>query len=68
MPNGPTISVMPLACPFCHAEPTTPVRVYRDDYDAWVGGTVMQNAMPYLTASERESLKTGMCDSCWDSM
>ena len=29
-------------------------------------GAVIQNACPYLSASDRELLITGICDPCWD--
>lgn len=42
----------------------------RDDggYEAWKNGAMIQNAMPYLTADEREMLISGTCPQCWEEM
>lgn len=52
------------ACPFCGSTEIIRLRSM-DDYNSWVGGTLIQNAMPYLTPSQRERLMTGICDPCW---
>ena len=31
-------------------------------------GVHLQNAFPYLSASERELIKSGTCGKCWDKM
>ena len=33
---------------------------------AWQNGMLIQNAMPHLSASDREFLKTGLSDSDWE--
>lgn len=38
------------------------------DYNAWLNGTCIQNAMPYLTADERELLISHTCGDCWAEM
>ena len=38
------------------------------DLDAWIGGELIQVAMPYLTADEREILISGVCGTCFDKM
>ena len=38
------------------------------DLDAWIGGELIQVAMPYLTADEREILISGVCGTCFDDM
>ena len=54
-------------CPFCGQ--VTKVLVYEDDYYAWrFGDKLIQDAFPYLTANEREMVKTGICGACWDTM
>ena len=54
-------------CPFC-GKPHE-VMVYEDDFDAWQNGDLLaQEAFPYLTASEREILISGICPQCWDKM
>jgi hypothetical protein len=34
----------------------------------WQDGELIQDALPYLTASEREMLISGTCDDCWQKM
>lgn len=51
-------------CPFCHKE--TSVVVEMKDFFDWHNGKLAQDAFPYLSATERESLISGMCPSCQD--
>ena len=44
------------------------MQVYAEDVAAWENGELIQNALPYLSAGEREVLISGTCDSCWDKM
>jgi len=37
-------------------------------YMDWKGGMLIQNAMPQLSADEREFLMTGMTPAEWDEM
>lgn len=53
-------------CPFCGN--LNVVTVNEDDFWNWQNGTLIQDAFPYLTADEREIIKTGICPKCWDSM
>lgn len=53
-------------CPICSQ--TSAVLVELEGYAAWFNGTLIQTAMPYLSANERESLMTGICPACWDNM
>lgn len=53
-------------CPFCGN--LNVVTVNEDDYWNWQNGTLIQDAFPYLTADEREIIKTGICPDCWDKM
>jgi len=39
-----------------------------DQYDAWKGGELIQNAMPNLSADEREFLMTGITPEEWATM
>ena len=34
----------------------------------WKGGKYIQDAMPYLSADERELLISGTCGTCFDKM
>jgi len=42
--------------------------VERDDLHAWRNGTLIQDAMPYLNAEQRELLISKTCDKCWNLM
>jgi hypothetical protein len=53
-------------CPFCGKDHF--ITVSFEDYEKWQAGELIQNAFPYLSADEREMLKTGICPSCWDKM
>jgi len=37
-----------------------------EDYKAWINGTPIQDAMPYLSANEREFLMTGITSEEWE--
>ena len=52
-----------------HCEKEFEIHVNKDDYKEWTdNGTLIQQAMPYLTPGERELLISGTCDECWDRM
>lgn len=53
-------------CPFCGKDYY--ITVDFNDYEKWQAGELIQNAFPYLSANEREALKTGICAECWDKM
>ena len=53
-------------CPFCGR--SNEVEVNEMDYLDWDDGMKVQDAFPYLTASEREMLISGICPTCWDAM
>lgn len=53
-------------CPFCGR--TSSIIVKASDYFDWQDGTLAQDAFPYLSASEREMLISGICLTCWDDM
>ena len=53
-------------CPFCGG--INGVEVNEKDYLDWQDGALVQEAFPYLNASEREMLISGICPDCWDSM
>ena len=44
------------------------IRTKTEDLDSWENGEVIQNAMPYLTADEREVLISGKCGSCFEGL
>ena len=57
-------------CPFCGRTVemefnTAELRAGEARYRA---GALMQNAFPNFSPNQREFLKTGICDECWDRM
>lgn len=53
-------------CPLCGKNHI--VKVKKSDYDAWQNGALIQRAFPYLSASEREYLMTGLCNNCFNKL
>lgn len=53
------------SCPFCGN--ITNVSVDPKDFSNWKNGTNAQDAFPYLSATERECLISGICGPCWDA-
>lgn len=51
-----------ITCPFCGCDHT--VLVSEADYWDWQNGALVQNAFPYLSATEREQLISALCPSC----
>lgn len=49
-------------CPFCHAN--TSVTLPKDSYTRWKSGSSIQDAWPGGSATERETLISGLCDVC----
>lgn len=46
-----------------------PIRVVFGDYIDWRDGNIhVQDAMPYLSAAERELFISGTCDSCFNKL
>ena len=60
--NG-TVSV---SCRYCNGHHI--LAACAEDVDRWQGGELIQNAMPYLSADERELLISGTCGTCFDKM
>ena len=52
-------------CIFCHkiVQFIAPLQGLKD----WANGKVCQEALPELTADQREMLISGICGQCWDS-
>lgn len=44
------------------------IKVEESSLRKWQQGELIQNAMPRLTANEREMLVSGTCGVCWDKM
>ena len=47
-------------CPFTGEHKMMVIYFDPADYEAWENGELIQNAFPYLTADEREFIKTGI--------
>ena len=47
---------------------TLDLDVTAEQIAAWQGGVLIQDAMPQLSAGEREFLKTGVTPQEWDEM
>ena len=58
--------ILEVACPVCGKVSEISVEV--NDYIDWQNGKLTQNAFPYLSASEREMLISGVCEDCWNEM
>ena len=54
--------IIETVCPFCGKEGE--VKVKMNDWLNYVNGALVQNAFPYLNASEREQITSGMCLDC----
>lgn len=53
-------------CPLCGI--MNEIQVNENDYFDWERGKHTQDAFPYLTPYERESLISGFCPDCWERM
>ena len=53
-------------CPFCGRG--NEVEVNEMDYLDWSDGMLAQEAFPHLSATERESLISGLCPTCQKSI
>ena len=53
-------------CVFCNRG--WAVEVNQTDLERYEEGELVQNAFPYLTATERECLISGMCPTCQDKV
>lgn len=53
-------------CPFCGH--ITKIAVFKADFEKYTNGELVQNCFPYLNASEREILISGLCFKCQDEI
>lgn len=51
-----------VTCPLCGN--VTLLAVVEEDFRAWEEGALIQNVMPYMDATERETLISGLCEVC----
>ena len=57
----PTV-ILTATCPLCHH--TSFVEVAEASFAEWQNGELAQNAFPYLSATNREILISGLCPHC----
>ena len=60
-------------CPYCKQESWIKISDenaarFQSDVQNWHKGALVQEAFPYLNAGEREQLKTGIHDKCFDAI
>ena len=55
-----------IECRMCDS--LVPVEFDSEDFARWQAGDLIQNAMPYLTADEREMFISQTCDNCWKDL
>ena len=60
--GAPAWVALPVDCSICGN--TTNVAVSRSSLKLWQSGTLIQEAMPYLTVEERETLISSLCPPC----
>jgi len=54
--------------PFNGETNTLNIDVTDEQVQAYMGGALIQDAFPQLTAGEREFIKTGITEEAWDEM
>jgi len=54
--------------PFTGKLNTREINVTEAQLEAWQGGQLIQEAMPHLSADDREFIKTGITPEEWDKM
>jgi len=59
-------TTMTIDCVKC--KETQSITVGSEDLANWHNGDLIQDAMPYLSAGEREVLVSGTCGACFDKM
>lgn len=58
---------VPKDCMLCN-EPPRAILVDAAGLDAWLNGALIQDALPDLSDGEREEVKSGIHEECWDRM
>ena len=64
------VTVLEISCPWCGkiSELKVNTKIWLDGLRAYKNGALIQNAWPTLSPSDRELIKTGICDTCWNKM
>lgn len=58
--------VIEIECPFCGKVHVVEVR--EDEFAKWQAGELIQNAMPNLSATQREQLISRLCPDCQEEI
>lgn len=59
-------TIVKINCPFCGTIHC--VEVNEKNYEAWINGELIQNAMPELSPTEREQLISNLCPKCQEDI
>ena len=59
-------TVVAATCRLCNQ--VTDLTVNIEGFIAWQGGELIQEALPELSAYQRELLISGTCPKCWDEL
>ena len=59
-------TTMNLQC--VHCDETYQINLNYEDVQAWKDGTLIQDALPYMNADQRELLISKTCGPCFDKM
>lgn len=64
------VTVLEIPCPWCCkiSELKISTKIWLAGLTAYKNGALLQNAWPTLSPSDRELIKTGICDECWNNM
>lgn len=57
------ISIIDNSCMICKEQ--NQIYIFEKDYKAWMDGSYIQDAFPYLSPQQREIIKTGIHPDCW---
>ena len=55
--------IIVVVCQMCRRK--FDIEVNLEDVHSWMDGELIQDALPYLSAGERELLISHTCDDCW---
>ena len=53
---------------FTGTERTLEINITQDQFDAWKNGMLIQDAMPNISAEDREFIMTGTIKEEWDEL
>jgi len=55
-------------CPMCSKYSARTLDTNEKQYQKWLDGALIQDAMPQLSIDDREFIITGYCDPCMDKV